>query len=444
MDTSNFNYYYLTDGNFKDLQILLLPLEHINTCTVGFIINAGSRDEIYPALGVAHFLEHMTFKGTKNRTSDELLNQLDFLGTKYNAYTSHENTAYYVSGNPTSIDDILEIVIDLFVYAKYPEEEIKKERNVVLEEYYMNQDSNSRNLINMLYKHIFQNINAQLAIPIIGSEESIKNLTRNDIIKFKKKNYTNKNSLLIIVGNFDKARIKHVLKNYFKSKMEKIPIKNLANAVIRNNNIIPLTSLHPDIKKNIYLHMDKEIKQTIVMFIFNGYNYHNYNNFYLDLITNILSTGMSSVLYKLLRGKLGITYGNSSYVNSFRDYGLLLIKVAVENENVLLAVRSILDELKNLSNNLNEKDLTRVKNQNKIDILFEFNNSIDYFMYYSNIFCNKIPVLTMKELIDKIQSVNLEDLKKIINKIFKKDNLIIGTIGPKSYPEIKEYINNFN
>jgi len=131
--------YKMDDKSQSHMDTLLIPLPNSNTVTVGIFINAGSRHET-SAFGIAHFLEHMTFKGTKRRTSTQLMNHLDSIGAQYNAMTGYEFTLCYISGDPRDIKTLLDIVIDLYLNPTYPDEDIEKERNVVLEELRMNID----------------------------------------------------------------------------------------------------------------------------------------------------------------------------------------------------------------------------------------------------------------------------------------------------------------
>jgi len=175
----------------NNMDTLLIPLSNSNTITVGIFINAGSRQET-EAFGIAHFLEHMTFKGTKKRTSESLMIELDSIGAQYNAMTGHEFTLYYISGDPRDSDTLIDIIIDLYLNPTYPEKDIEKERNVVIEELKMSEDSNHKTLSNALYKNLFNNLSDELSSlgrPIIGFEDTIKKMNRLDIMKYRENNY---------------------------------------------------------------------------------------------------------------------------------------------------------------------------------------------------------------------------------------------------------------
>jgi predicted Zn-dependent peptidase len=192
-------------------------LPNSNTISIGIFIKAGSRQED-KTFGIAHFLEHMTFKGTTNITSEQLMLKLDMIGAQYNAMTGHEFTLYYISGNPTDIELILQIVIDLYLNPIFPETDIEKERNVVLEELRMNKDNNSRQLSHKIFNEIFKNAKdnlISLSRPVIGFKDTIEKLTRTDIIDYRNKHYKSSNCLLCISGNFNIDNTIKLVENNF-------------------------------------------------------------------------------------------------------------------------------------------------------------------------------------------------------------------------------------
>ena len=172
------------------MKTLFIPLNNncSTTISVGIFIKAGSNDET-EAFGIAHFLEHMTFNGTKKRDYDSLMLQLDKIGCSYNAMTSNEFTLYYISGNPDDIELILDIIIDLYLNPTFPEESIKKERKVVIDELNLNKDRSYRVLGEYINTYLYKGINDALARPVIGFKETISQINRQDILNFRNKFY---------------------------------------------------------------------------------------------------------------------------------------------------------------------------------------------------------------------------------------------------------------
>jgi len=419
----------------KLMPVLLIPLSNSNTITVGIFIKAGSRDET-ESFGIAHFLEHMTFKGTSTISSTQLMIDLDSIGAQYNAMTGHEFTLYYISGNPADIKQLLTILIDLYIDPVYPEDDIEKERNVVLEEMRMNEDSNQRQLMNKIYNSIYSDLDSKLETlsrPIIGYVDTIKKLSRKNILSYRSKNYNGSNCLLCISGNFDKREIIPVIENKFNAKLDRIKFdrNNFESNIKHDNKIQSISMLKPDIKK--YMHIEKDINQTIINFVFNIYDKYNINNIALDLICDIFSNGFSSRLFNLLRNKMGVSYYNSSSSRNFNDIGNLIISVGVDHVSVLDTITNIIKELKEIKlNGINEAELAKAKKQNETSLLFQFKDPFEYLMYFGMNYLVKKPLYNLSNIMNKVENVKLTDINMICQKIFTLDNIIIGTIGKQS------------
>jgi len=428
------------------MQTLLIPLTNANTVTVGIFIKSGSRQET-EAYGIAHFLEHMTFKGTSKRTSEQLMFDLDSIGANYNAMTGHEFTLYYISGDPRDILTLLDIVIDLYLNPIYPDIDIEKERNVVLEELRMNQDNNHKQLFIQLSKNLFEGVDSSLARPIIGYKETISNMNRSNILSYREKNYIGSNCLLCVSGNFASDEVIKFIEKQFRAKLSYVKHpSNLFHSKIQSDFNVPhILSLKPNI--NRHTHIDKNINQTIINIVFKGYNSFNKNNYAVDLICDILSNGFSSRLFNLLRNKMGVSYYNNSYNRTFSDNGQVVISVGVDHKSVIKTIKGILEELKNIvMNGPTELELAKSKKQNETSLLFQFKDPYEYLMYYGMNLLNHHPLYSLSDMLTNIENVSMEDIKNVISRIFNKNNIIIGTIGKLNSSdsvEIIKIIDNF-
>lgn len=423
------------------MKTLCIPLSDANTISVGIFINAGSRNE-KEAFGIAHFLEHMTFKGTNKRSSDALMNELDSLGAIYNAMTAHEFTLYYISGDPRDSDKLIDIVIDLYKNPTYPNEDIDKERNVVLEEQRMNEDNYHRCLSNKLYEEMFKNSMVDLSRPIIGYKNTIKKFTRNDIIKYRNKNYQPSNCVLCISGKFD---INDMLSNIEKYLDTKLTEMNITSNLYHENiiNTLEIDPLDKSIQRHI--HINKDINQTIINFVFNSYNTYNKHEEITDLLSDILSNGFSSRLYNLLRNKLGVSYYNNSILRSFNDVGQYIISVGVEHKSVLKTITAILNELKNIVKyGITKEELNKAKKQNETSLLFQFKDPYEYLMYYGMHVLIGKPLYNLSDMLSNIENITLDDIKNTTRETFKSGNIIIGTIGQVSESDSRKIIELIN
>jgi predicted Zn-dependent peptidase len=374
--------------------------------------------------------------------------QLDSIGAEYNAMTGHEFTLYYVSGDPRDAELLLDIIIDLYLHPIYPEEDIEKERTVVLEELRINEDKYSRLLSNKMYNEIYTGLDDTLSRPIIGFKESISIMNRNDIINYRKKNYIGSNCILCVSGNFNKSEIKKQIKLNFNTSLDSIhiPYNMFHKNVKKDYNIKPILKLNPNIK-NKHIHIHKDNNQTIINFMFNCYNNYNKYGTVASLIGDILSNGFSSRLFNLLRNKMGVSYYNSSFHRSFTDQGNFIISVGVDHVSVNETVKNILLELKNIVNNgvlINE--LNKSKKQNETGLLFRFKDPYEYMMYYGLNLLYKTPLYDLNGMLNEISSVTFDEINNVIKQIFQSSNFIIGTVGQvnkETSDNIIKYINEF-
>jgi len=428
----------------KYMKTLLIPLSNANTVTVGIFINSGSRQET-EAFGIAHFLEHMTFKGTLKKTSTDLMIELDSIGANYNALTGHEFTLYYLSGDPRDIERFLEIIIDLYLFPIYPEADIEKERNVVLEELRMNDDSNGRVLSKQMFNEIYDTSKPDLARPIIGYKESISILNRDDIMTYRSRNYNGSNCLLCVSGNFERDEVINKIEKCFGSKLSKMSKQEnlFFDTIKKENKVNSIQSIKPSIKRHI--NINKDINQTIINFTFNAYAADNYYINHLDLVSDILSNGFSSRLFDLLRNKMGVSYYNNSFTRTFEDCGQFIIVVGVDHKSVKKTIKCIINELKNIIvNGVTAAELAKSKKQNETSLLFQFKDPYEYLMYYGLNYLKSKPLYNISDMLNNIDNIQLNEVNSIIKEIFKGENLIIGTIGKVSDTESKEIIEIIN
>lgn len=428
---------------------LLIPLDNATTITVGIFIRAGSVDETNHKYGIAHFLEHMMFKGTTKRSSEQLMYDLDSIGAQYNAMTGYEYTGYHISGNPMDINIFLDVITDLYLNPIFPEKDINNERNVVIEELQMNEDQNHRKLINGLYDFIYGKVDEDYARPIIGFEKTLKEIKREDFIRFRKEFYKPSNCLFCVCGNFDLKSVKSQIKKLFSVELTKYESEKkkelFYDNILKEVKFKPITALKHFDKQ--YLHIPRKINQTIIYLTFRTFNQYYHNNCAINLICDILSNGFSSKLFDLLRNKLGVSYYNSSVNRTNACYGLLTINVGVGHTTVINTIKNILDELnKTVKVGITEQELSKVKRQNETEMLFQFKNADDYFMYYGIRYIEKLPLYSISDMMENIRKITLDDVNKLFRMIFTKENLIVGTIGkvPDDYDkQIVKVINEF-
>lgn len=447
LPTINYNLY----GGNNGLRLLLIPNNNATIISCGVYINVGSLDEKNEELGIAHFLEHMMFKGSKRYPGKELVNRLDILGASYNATTSYEYTEYEIHGLPEYHDELLTILLDMYFNPIIPENEVDNERKIIIQEYNMRYDN----------KYLLQYLNfIKLATneknklynrPIIGTKEIINEISINDLLNFRKEHYTQDKTMITISGNIN---IDHTLKylqklireltneTYVFTKIDYKPMKNNKNddsLLFDNKQKIKLDD------RLIYKYYDTE--QTNILIGFPCWENFNENNYLISIISSILTDGMSGRLTKYLREDHGMSYSQDSYLDAYRKFGIFFITVGVDNDNIykslIIIIRTLIELYKT---GIKEDELMKVKNFKLTNMMINFQKQMTYFSYFTETIVNNSKINTLDDIIDKFDKLTLEQINNVIKKIINPKQMIISIIGPKSpnKENIKKILNYFD
>jgi len=426
------------------LKVLLVKTNNPNLASVGMFVRAGSRYETSENNGIAHFLEHMTFKGTKKRNASKLNQQLDNVGAQYNASTSYEFTHYDIHGLSRDVELFIEIIVDIYYNPIFNKKDIDTEKKVVIEELKMYQDNHNRVLDEIFNQKMYSN--SSLEMPIIGTIENIKNFTKKDLIDFREKFYSHQNSLLVISGDIDLNKILKSLEKIIKKYSKKKKIIN--HKLIQQQYFV--TS-----QKRPYLYI-KNIKkpcslsQTLVQIAFRTFGNNHPFSIITDLVSDVMSNGSSSRLFTLLRNKLGVTYFNNSYNDQYKDFGSFVISLGVDPNRVNEVIREILKEITKLKTKLiSDKELTKIQNIRETDIMLKLQNPQDYLFYYGfeELFSNDDDPFSIEHQINDINEVSSVDIRNVCKEIFTPSRLnifIYGNFNKKKKNELIKIMENFD
>jgi len=402
---------------------------YVNTKTNIFFssitINIGSIHETISEKGLAHFFEHMIFKGTTNFTSEDILLTLDSIGANYNASTSYEKTEYYISGKTSDYSIILNTLLDLLLNPAFPEQDISNEINVVLEEYQMNEDNLNKSTMFKLLELIYLNTDQRYSVPVIGIESNIKNITHENLIKFHSK-YMKASKFLSIIGSINEKEIFKIINQVLKKNPTKWKPDIKSMESILNIPYIKTQSL------NRYTIINSpQIKQTLVFIAFRSITNWSKWSYVSDIIQNILTGGMTSRLFVLLRNKLGLTYYQNSDNISFSYHGFFYITYGVQSQGLEISLSNVLKEILDFVNSdITQEEINKAKNILKTSILFNLQTPTDIGSYIIDYVISKKDHTQIKNLNKKIESVTLDHIKQFAKKVFIKSNLFIVINGP--------------
>ena len=398
------------------LRIVLVPLKDTETVTVMVLAETGSEYEEKSINGISHFLEHMCFKGTTKRPSSKIINhELDSMGSQSNAFTNTEYTGFYAKAHAKHTSNIIDIVSDIYLHSVFPEEEIKKEKGVVIEEINMYEDRPDAKVWEVLGELMYKDQPAGRAI--LGNKETVGAFTQDNLIKYHKTHYVASGTLVVVSGKLDESIIIQEIEKAFeeigegdKGKKEKV----------FDGQIVPEMSVH-----------FKEADQTHLIFGFRSFDTYDKRNFAASLLSTILGGGMSSRLFSKMREELGICYYIYSSHSTSTDHGSFVISAGVSNSRADEAVKGILEEVKKIVKDLVSLEELRKAKDFKIGNLFlglETSDAFANFYAFQEIYREE--VLNPEEVVKRIEAVTAEEVQFVARDIFQSSKLSLAMVGP--------------
>jgi len=379
------------------------------------IINSGSRDESASQSGLAHFIEHLIFKRTEKRSTNQILNRLESVGADLNAYTTKEYTCVHASFLNPYLDRTLELFNDIIFHSTFPEEEMEKEKSVILDEIASYLDQPEEAIYDDFEDLLFDG--HSLGRNILGTTESVSNLSRKDIDDFMAANYHTDEVVIAVLGNYSLAKLVKIGEKYFSD----IP----ANLKQRKRTA-PITN---PVKELVF---PKPISQAHSVLGSQAYSLHHQNKTGLLLLNNLLGgNGMSSILNLQIREKYGIAYTIESGYSPLSDTGLFTIYFGTDKEKVERALSLIFKELKRLREKpLTEVQLQKAKQKFIGQIALGEENRMGLIVSMAKSLIDYDNIDDLQTVFNKIQAVSRPEMADIINEILDEKNLSALTFYP--------------
>lgn len=398
------------------LTVLTIPQKEALDATALILVRTGSKYETKDINGISHFLEHMCFKGTKKRpTAFDISSELDYLGAQNNAFTAEEYTGYYARVEKSNIDKALEIVSDLFINPVFNNEELEKEKGPVIEEINMRED-NPRVRLGDLFPGLLYG-DQPAGWTIAGKRETIKRLTREEVISYRRAHYVAESTIVVVSGGFDEKKIIQDLQNYFTEvahgkKGEKLPV-------------------HESQEKPGLLLVSKDSAQTHLMLGLRAYGRTDPRRYSLQILSAILGGGMSSRLFQRIREKMGAAYYIYSSPDIYTDHGYLGIFSGVNHDKLKSVITAIIKECQKLTEKeITENELERAKNQARSSIVLELTDSMSWALFYGMQEVLDYEIKTPEEILQELNKVTKKDVLEVARDIFKDTKLNLALIGP--------------
>ena len=374
---------------------------------VGLMVNAGARDEDKEKEGLAHFIEHAFFKGTKKRKAFQILNRLEAVGAELNAYTTKEETCVYASCLEQDVPRSLDLLRDIVFNSTFPENELEKEKSVIIEEIQSYQDSPFELIFDEFEERLFAK--HSLGNNILGTKKSVKGLKRNDIIDFHKDHYFTNQMVISVVGGSSLNKIKRQVERYFAD----IPT-NTGEIIREEPREIP--SFTDKVKLNT--------NQAHIILGNRAYPSMHKNRRALVLLNNILGgPTMNNRLSLSLREKKGLAYHTESHYTPYTDTGLICIYVGADESNIKTSLNLIEKELKLLrKKKMSLRQINTAKKQIKGQIALGQENGANVMLGLgkSLLLYNKVD--TLEEVFSALDEISADLLIDTANEIFDPSN----------------------
>lgn len=375
---------------------------------LGIIIQTGSRDERENEHGMAHFIEHLIFKGTRKRKAWHILSRLDDLGGEINAYTNREETCIYSAFLKPDYAKALELIHDICFNPIFPEKEIQREKNVIIDEIMSYNDTPSELIFDEFEEMSFKG--NSLGRSIMGNKKSLKKFTRQDIFNFIQDNYSTSEMVISSIGDITFEKLLKLTGNYFSSVPAKVRVRTRKTP----------DNYQPEIRRiNKRTHHIHSIIGNL------GYNYHDNRRTALHLINSLLGgPGMNSRLNMSLREKNGYSYNVESHYVPYSDTGIIFIYFSCDKDKYEKSQYLVLKELEKLrKNNLGTLQLSKAKKQmlGHLAINAESPENMMISMGKSILLFNKFD--NLNEVSKKIEAVTVSDILSISNEVFLPEHL---------------------
>ncbi len=401
----------LSNGIRVVFQYQNLPVTHV--CMV---INAGSRDESAGKYGVAHFIEHLLFKRTERRSTQQIINHLESVGGDLNAYTTKEYTCVHASILQPYLNRALDLFEDIFFHSTFPDIELDKEKSVIVDEMASYLDSPEESIVDDFEDLVFQG--SGLGHNILGLEDQLLALQKSDIVDFMQANYDTNEMVIGISGNYTLKEVERLLHKVFGT----VPSNTIARL---RNDVRPLVEQH--------VAVGKPINQVHYMLGSLAYSYRDDRKTGLLLLNNMLGgMGMGSILNLSIREKYGIAYTIESNYTIFSDTGLFSIYLGTDEEKVEKAKKLVFKELAKLSEQpLSETAVKKAKQKFIGQIALTEENRMSMIISAAKNVMDYDRVILLDEVIEKIQDLTNTGLLEIAQDVFDPKKMLSLSFVPE-------------
>jgi len=404
------------------IPVVMEQLKNFRSVIVGIWVKVGSRNESPDNNGISHFLEHMFFKGTKKRSLTDIAIDIDSLGGDLNAFTSRENTVFYVKVLDEYIDKGIELLCDIFLHSSFSEDEIEKEKNVIKEEIKLVEDTPDDYIHDLFSQTIWGDTG--LGQPVLGRRETIKSFMRDDLFSHVRKYYGTSDTVVSCSGNLNPDTIVGILNHQLGS--------------LRRGSEPELFS-PPMFKTKVAL-FPKDLSETHICVGVEALPFASEDRYAISILNTILGSSVSSRLFQEIREKKGFAYSIYSFLSLYADTGYWAVYAGTSRKKALIVTEQIIKEMKGLYSSLTDMELRRAKDQLKGNIILglESTSSRMQSIARQEIYFRRN--LSLSEVMKSIEAVTIDQIRNLSHRLINEGNMCLTALGRVKEDEFKGII----
>lgn len=396
------------------LRLIANRQDNVYTVSLGVFVNVGCVRENRSDNGYSHFIEHLVFKGTNRRTCLQISEEIDDIGANINAYTSKDSTCFYTKSAADDLEKCVDLLSDMYFNAAIPQDELEREKGVVIEEIKMCEDTPDDVSQDLITEALFYG--QPLGQTILGNIKNIKYSDRHSILEFKKKYYIPSETVVSVCGKFDCERLDKLIEQYFETNCSRDGSRLPAEAEV---------SYH-----SRFLHKFKTIEQSHLQLAWGGFSLDSPERSANNMLASILGGGLSSRLNQSIREQHGLAYSVYAYPSYYSNCGTFEIYVGLSPENNAKACKLLTSEIdKLLCDGVTERELERARIQAVNSLYMNAESNMTLMRLYGRSMLKLNEVFSVESDIEKYRSVTCEQVNSIARRIFSRPHAS-AYVGP--------------
>lgn len=397
------------------LRLVAKQLSNVYTVSLGVFVDVGCVREDTVTNGYSHFIEHLVFKGTDRRSCLQISEEIDDIGANINAYTSKDSTCFYTKSAADDLEKCMDVLSDMYFNAAIPEDELQREKGVVIEEIKMCEDTPDDVSQDLISKALF--FEQPLGQTILGNIENIKYSDRHSILNFKKSHYLPSTTVVSVCGKFDFDVLDKLVQKYFESNC-------ISSDVLRS------AEPEPQYKSN-FLHCFKPIEQSHLQLAWGGFALSSRNRYANSMLASILGGGLSSRLNQVIREQNGLAYSVYAYPSYYYNAGTFEIYVGLSPENNRKVCNLLQDELQRiLQDGVTEQELSRARMQAVNALYMNAESNMTLMRLYGRSMLKLDECYNIDSDVEKYKAVTVDDINNIAHCVFENPHAS-AYVGPE-------------